>query len=271
MKDVRDRVAVVTGAASGIGRALAERFCAAGMKVVLSDVEVDALQQATAALREQGASVHAAPADVASAEQVRALAQETLRVFGAVHVVCNNAGVFEPGTVPSWRTSADDWSWILGVNLMGVVHGVQAFMPILQEQAVEAHIVNTASIGGWLAGNPLYSVTKFGVVALTEALYVELRRAESKVGVSLLCPGYVKTALADSERNRPAQLPERSPSTRGREMVMRALPSIDRCRYRAGGGRRAHARGDVGGSLLRVHTRRFAHGDRAAVRDAACG
>jgi NAD(P)-dependent dehydrogenase (short-subunit alcohol dehydrogenase family) len=220
MKDVRDRVGVITGAGSGIGLALAERFVAAGMKVVLSDVEPGPLEQVTATLRERGAAVHAVPADVSSPEQVRALAQETLRAFGAVHVVCNNAGIFEPGAVPSWDTSADDWAWILGVNLMGVVHGIQAFMPILQEQGEEAHIVNTASIGGWISGNPLYSVSKFGVVALSEALYAELRRSESKVGVSLLCPGYVKTRLAASERNRPLQLSHASPHSRAREALM---------------------------------------------------
>ena len=206
MQDVRDKVAVVTGAASGIGKALAERFVRAGMKVVLSDVEEAALETTTAGLRERGARVHAVVADVASAEQVRALATQTLRSFGAVHVLCNNAGIFEAGGSPSWTTSADDWNWILGVNLMGVVHGLQTFMPIMVEQASEGHVVNTASIGGWISGNPLYSVTKFGVVALTEALYAELRRSGSKLGVSLLCPGYVKTRLADSERNRPEHL-----------------------------------------------------------------
>lgn len=218
MKDVRDQVAVVTGAASGIGRALAERFSAAGMKVVLSDIEPEALAVAERSLRERGARVHAVRTDVANAAQVHELASETLRHFGAVHVLCNNAGIFEGGGSPSWTTSLDEWNWTLSVNLMGVVHGIQAFMPALLEHGGEGHVVNTASIGGWIAGNALYSVSKFGVVALSEALYVELRRSGAKVGVSLLCPGYVKTRLADSERNRPADCEPSAPSA-GRDAL----------------------------------------------------
>jgi len=219
MKDVRNRVAVITGAASGIGLAMAQRFVRAGMRVVLSDIEAEALAAAVAALRGAGGDVHQVIADVAKPEQVQALARESLSKYGAVHVLCNNAGVFEGGGIPSWQTSLDDWNWILGVNLMGVIHGLRTFLPIMHEQAGDAHIVNTASIGGFISGNALYSVTKFGVVALTEALHAELRRAESKMHVSLLCPGYVKTRLADSSRNRPAELSQPSPQNPATEQL----------------------------------------------------
>jgi NAD(P)-dependent dehydrogenase (short-subunit alcohol dehydrogenase family) len=217
MKDVRNKVAVITGAASGIGLAMAQRFVRAGMKVVLSDVEVEPLAAAMAQLRAAGGDVHQVITDVAKPEQVQALARESLSKYGAVHVLCNNAGIFEGGGIPSWQTSLDDWNWILGVNLMGVIHGLRTFLPIMHEQGSDAHIVNTASIGGFIAGNPLYSVTKFGVVALSEALYAELQRAGSKTQVSLLCPGYVKTRLADSLRNRPADLPQASPQNAATE------------------------------------------------------
>jgi NAD(P)-dependent dehydrogenase (short-subunit alcohol dehydrogenase family) len=217
MKDVRNKVAVITGAASGIGLAMAQRFVRAGMKVVLSDVEAGPLAAAVAALRAGGGDVHQVITDVAKPEQVHALARESLSKYGAVHVLCNNAGIFESGSIPSWQTSLDDWNWILGVNLMGVIHGLRTFLPIMHEQGGDAHIVNTASIGGFIAGNPLYSVTKFGVVALSESLYAELQRAGSKTHVSLLCPGYVTTRLADSVRNRPAELSHASPQNAATE------------------------------------------------------
>jgi NAD(P)-dependent dehydrogenase (short-subunit alcohol dehydrogenase family) len=212
MRELSDRVAVVTGAASGIGKAMAVRFAAARMRVVLSDIENDALQETTAALKQAGADVLAVQADVSKLAEVQRLAALTLSQYGAVHVLCNNAGIFEGGGSPSWTTSADDWNWILGVNLMGVIHGQQTFLPIMIEQGSEAHIVNTASIGGFIAGNALYSVTKFGVVALSECLYAELKRAGSKTSVSVLCPGYVRTRLADSARNRPTDLSNASPA-----------------------------------------------------------
>jgi NAD(P)-dependent dehydrogenase (short-subunit alcohol dehydrogenase family) len=192
---------------------MAERFLGAGMKVVCSDIEAGALHATVSELRARGGAVHAVRTDVSKPEEVGLLAQETLRTYGAVHVLCNNAGIFEAGGMPSWTTTLDDWNWILGVNLMGVIHGQQTFLPIMIEQGTEAHIVNTASIGGWIAGNALYSVTKFGVVALSEALYLELKRGGFKTSVSLLCPGYVQTRLADSERNRPASLAHCSPAS----------------------------------------------------------
>ncbi len=209
MKECTGRVAVVTGAASGIGRGMAEAFVAAGMKVVLSDIEAPALEETRKALAAAGGDVHAVRTDVSHQEQVDALAQETLRRYGAVHVLCNNAGI---GAMPgdaiggsSWGSSLDDWRWIIGVNLMGVVHGVRAFVPIMIAQDSEAHIVNTASVAGLIPGGTLYGTTKFAVVGLSENLSLELQRAGLKPRVSVLCPGLVATRIMSSQRNRPAE------------------------------------------------------------------
>ncbi|MFN8543909.1 MAG: SDR family NAD(P)-dependent oxidoreductase [Candidatus Binatia bacterium] len=204
MKDLRDRIAVVTGAASGIGRAMAERFAAAGMKVVLADIQRDALHDTEAAIRATGAQVTAVLADVARAADVEALARKTLDAFGAVHVVCNNAGVSVGGHL--WERSVADWEWILGVNLWGVIHGVRVFVPIMLEQSDEGHIVNTASMAGLTSTPGLgpYNVTKHGVVTLSEVLFHELAAASAgRIKVSVLCPGWVNTRILESERNRP--------------------------------------------------------------------
>ena len=177
MKELRGKVAVVTGAASGIGRALAGRFAAEGMKVVLADVEGPALAKAESELRAGGATVLAVAADVARAEAVDALAARTLEAFGGVHVLCNNAGVYASGL--SWERPLADWEWVLGVNLWGVIHGVRAFVPIMLRQGSEAHIVNTASVAGLISGpfSAPYNVSKYGVVALSESLHYELALA----------------------------------------------------------------------------------------------
>ena len=179
MKDVKGKVAVVTGAASGIGRGMAESFAAAGMKLVLADVDADRLAQVARELEKTGAEVLPVKTDVSRQVEVDELARRALDAFGAVHVVCNNAGVAHGG-VPTWESTLHDWEWIVGVNLMGVVHGVRAFTPLLLEQG-EGHIVNTASMAGLISGggNALYGVTKHAVVALSEALFNELARAES--------------------------------------------------------------------------------------------
>src|ERR1700759_808762 len=148
MKDVHGKVAVITGAASGIGRGIAEAFSAAGMKVVLCDVEATALEATASELRAPGNEVHAVRADVSKLRQVEHLARETVRKYGAVHVLCNNAGVALRGGAASWEATIDDWTWILNVNLMGVMYGQRAFLPIMIEQDCEAHIVNTASLAG---------------------------------------------------------------------------------------------------------------------------
>ncbi|MFD6255984.1 SDR family NAD(P)-dependent oxidoreductase [Nocardia sp. NPDC060256] len=210
MDDLVGKVAVVTGAASGIGRGMAEAFLNAGMRVVLSDVEVAALHSTTAELRTAGADVHAVVADVSAPDDVTTLAEATLEKYGAVHVLCNNAGVYS-GSRPSWDSTLDDWEWILGVNLMGVVHGHSIFLPIMIEQGADAHIVNTASLAAVVGGSSLYGATKSAVLALSETVYLELVDDGFKPRVSVLIPGVVDTNIFDSERNRPKRFAEVGP------------------------------------------------------------
>ncbi|MBO0714007.1 MAG: SDR family NAD(P)-dependent oxidoreductase [Acidimicrobiales bacterium] len=212
----RDRVAVVTGAASGIGLGLTERFVAEGMRVVMADVEAPALEEAAKRLSAQGAEVEPVVVDVSKAEEVERLRDRAVDAFGAVHLLCNNAGV-GGATGPLWLISPREWEWVLGVNLGGVINGVRSFMPLLLEQDA-AHVVNTASIFGVFAGalGP-YSVSKHAIVAYTESLYFQLRDAGARVGVSVLCPGAVQTRFGDSARNRPPDVgppPEPGPNDR---------------------------------------------------------
>ncbi len=206
MKDFKDKVAVVTGAASGIGRAIAERCVQEGMKAVLADIEEPALAQTEQELTATGATVLAVRTDVSKAAEVEALAQRTLKVFGQVHLLFNNAGVGAGTTV--WESSLADWQWVLGVNLWGVIHGLRVFVPIMLAQDTECHIVNTASVAGLLNYHPTapYQVTKHAVVALSENLYHSLAQRKSKVKASVLCPGWVKTRIGESGRNRPSEL-----------------------------------------------------------------
>jgi NAD(P)-dependent dehydrogenase (short-subunit alcohol dehydrogenase family) len=203
------QVAVVTGAASGIGLALAHRFASAGLHVVLADVEADALARAThevqaAATGAGSAETLAVRTDVSKEAEVQALAQATLDRFGAVHVVCNNAGV--GGTTDPWSGPLAAWEWVFGVNLWGVVHGVRAFLPHLVVGG-EGHVVNTASIAGLMPGfGAIYDATKHAVVALTEQLFHTLQAGGLPVGVSVLCPGWVRTGIMDSTRNWPTEL-----------------------------------------------------------------
>jgi NAD(P)-dependent dehydrogenase (short-subunit alcohol dehydrogenase family) len=207
MQTLRDRVAVVTGAASGIGLAMAMRFARDGMKLVLADVEATALQRALAKLQAAGAKAIAAPVDVSDAAQVEALAETTYAEFGAVHLLCNNAGVTSPTLrLPAWEASADDWQWIMGVNLMGVVHGVRAFVPRMLAGGEDGHIVNTASVAGLLTGSGPYFASKHAVACLSEGLYKDLRAAGARLSASVLCPGIIRTAILDAERNRPRSL-----------------------------------------------------------------
>ena len=203
MKDLKGKVAVVTGGASGIGRAMAERFAAEGMKVVLADIEEGALARAESEMRAAGGTVASKRTDVSQGEDVEALARFAVDTFGAVHVLCNNAGVGVGGN--SWQQTEADWEWVLGVNLWGVIHGIRAFVPIMLEQGDECHVVNTASGAGlltrpWLA---MYCASKHAVVALSECLHHELSLTGSKVKVSVLCPAVVNTRIGESERNRP--------------------------------------------------------------------
>jgi NAD(P)-dependent dehydrogenase (short-subunit alcohol dehydrogenase family) len=209
MESLQDKVAVVTGAASGIGRAVAEKAAAEGMKVVLADVEEVALKEATDQLTENGADAIAVVTDVADAGSVTDLRDRALKRYGTVHLIHNNAGVGGGG--PIWEVPEQDWRWIVGVNLWGVVHGVAAFVPLLIEQG-EGHVVNTASIAGLTTAPFLgpYNATKHAVVAISETLYKDFQATGvSGVGVSVLCPGFVQTRIADSARNRPEWAPER--------------------------------------------------------------
>jgi NAD(P)-dependent dehydrogenase (short-subunit alcohol dehydrogenase family) len=205
MERFEGRIAVVTGGASGIGRAMAGRFAGAGMKVVIGDVEVPALTAAVDELRAAGAEVEGVVTDVGDAAQVQALADAAVARFGAVHVLCNNAGVGGGGL--SWEMPLSTWEWVIGVNLWGVVHGIRSFVPILMAQD-EAHIVNTASIAGLVAAPFMgpYNASKHAVVAMSETLHHELAMNAPHVKVSVLCPGWVNTKIADSERNRPSHL-----------------------------------------------------------------
>ncbi|MET1040359.1 MAG: SDR family NAD(P)-dependent oxidoreductase [Acidimicrobiales bacterium] len=202
MDDLEGKVAVVTGAASGIGRALADRWVTEGMKVVLADVEEGPLDAARDELDASGADVLAVGTDVSDAAQVEALAAATLDHFGAVHLVCNNAGVGGGGLI--WEAELEEWDWVLGVNLLGVVHGIKAFVPHLVAQD-EGHVVNTASIAGFAYGPMMgpYNASKAAVVALSETLKFELDAEGSHVGVSVLCPAWVRTNISTSDRNRP--------------------------------------------------------------------
>lgn len=193
------KVAVVTGAASGIGLALAHRFAAAGMSIVLADIEAAALDVAAEAIAERGVPTLAVVTDVSSASSVEALAAATVERFGGVHLVCNNAGV--SGLGDPWLGPLASWEWVLGVNMWGVIHGVRAFLPQLIA-AGGGHIVNTASVAGLLPiGAAPYDASKHAVVALTEDLYHFVNSAMLPVGVSCLCPGWVRTRIMDSDRN----------------------------------------------------------------------
>jgi NAD(P)-dependent dehydrogenase (short-subunit alcohol dehydrogenase family) len=198
------KVAVVTGAASGIGFALADRFASSGMDVVLADVDENGLTSACERIRARGVDAAAVLTDVSDEISVGELADMAYDRFGAVHVLCNNAGVVT--LADPWFGPISAWHWVLGVNLWGVVHGVRAFLPRMLAQA-EGHIVNTASMAGLRPGaEPIYDASKHAVVAASEDLYRMLRLIQAPIGVSVLCPGWVRTNIADAERNWPASL-----------------------------------------------------------------
>lgn len=223
MEELSGRCAVVTGAASGIGRALAGRFAAEGMKVVLADVEKGPLEEAAAALSAQTEAL-AVPTDVSDGTQVDALAGAAEDAFGPVHVLCNNAGVATGGLIHDLTT--EDWEWVLGVNLWGVIHGLRAFLPGMLTHGEPGHVVNTASMAGLVTGPMMapYGASKFAVVAISEALYHEQRMTGSRIGVSVLCPGWVRTRIDESARNRPGSLAEsRPPADDARAELMRQL------------------------------------------------
>lgn len=205
METLTGRTAVITGAASGIGLAMAHRFAAEGMRLVLSDIEGDTLAAVAAELPDD-TEVVTTVCDVSDAAQIEALRATALDAFGAVHLVCNNAGVGGGG--PMAEIDLDTWRWVIDVDLWSVIHGVRTFLPLLVEQG-EGHIVNTASVAGLFSAPFMgpYNVAKYGVVALSETLSVELQMSQSPVGVSVLCPSWVRTNIATSARNKPGADP----------------------------------------------------------------
>ncbi len=211
MKTFADKVAVITGGASGLGREFASKAASLGMKLVLADVQQDALDKARAELEAQGVAVLAMLCDVRKGEQVQALADATMARFGAVHLVFNNAGVGSGGLI--WENTEADWEWVIGVNVWGVIHGVRIFTKLMLDCAArdpqfEGHIVNTASMAGLLNAPTMgvYNVSKHAVVSLSETLYHDLQLVEAPISASVLCPYFVPTGISQSHRNRPADV-----------------------------------------------------------------
>ncbi|MGB7478806.1 MAG: SDR family oxidoreductase [Burkholderiaceae bacterium] len=211
MQQFQDKVAVITGGASGFGHEFARIGARLGMKLVLADVQQDALDRVKAELEGQGAQVLAQRCDVRHAAEVQALADATMARFGAVHLVFNNAGVGSGGLI--WENTQADWEWVLGVNLWGVIHGVRIFTPLMLEcarkdPAYQGHIVNTASMAGMLNAPTMgvYNVSKHAVVSLSETLYQDLELVEAPIGASVLCPYFVPTGISQSHRNRPSDV-----------------------------------------------------------------
>ncbi|WP_337188568.1 SDR family NAD(P)-dependent oxidoreductase [Phenylobacterium sp.] len=209
MKDLAGKTAFVTGGASGIGLGIGTALAQAGVKVMLCDIEQAALDAALAGLRATNADVAGVVADVSLKDQLREAAQATLDAYGEVHILVNNAGVGGGGSYDAWTDAS--WDWTIGVNLMGVVWGAEIFGPLIERHGQGGHIVNTASIAGLVSGSGnAYNVTKYGVVALSEGLRVEL--APRGVGVSVLCPGFIRTRIVDSGRNRPDRFADDQPA-----------------------------------------------------------
>jgi NAD(P)-dependent dehydrogenase (short-subunit alcohol dehydrogenase family) len=221
------QIAVVTGAGSGIGRALAVRFGQAGLQVVLADVDEAGMAETAELVEVHGVQTAIVPTDVSKEAEVTALAAATLERFGDVHVVCNNAGVASLGD--AWFGPFSTWEWVMGVNLYGVVHGIRAFLPFFAMGGGERHFVNTASIAGLMPGfSPAYDASKHAVVAISEDLFVTMRSAGLPIGVSVLCPGWVRTKILDSERNWPDELGELpAPTPTGAVMTGHVSRAID--------------------------------------------
>lgn len=202
MQDLKAKVAVITGAAEGIGKAIAVAAAAEGMRLVLADIHQELLDKTVSELRQTGAEVIGVVTDVSKEAEIQALADQAYAQFGHVHILVNNAGVAFAKS--AWETTAKDWEWIMGINLYGITHAIRIFVPRMLASNEVAHIVNTASVAGLIAEPALaaYNVSKFGVVALSESLQHDLNLRQAKIGVSVLCPSWVKTRITDAERNR---------------------------------------------------------------------
>jgi len=230
MQELSGKTAVITGAASGMGRAFANRFAQAGMNIVMSDIEEPKLDEAIAEVAGHGTRVIGHVTDVGDGASVDELGARTLDEFGAVHVVCNNAGV--AGNAQSGPINVAEWKWVLDVNLWGVIHGHRVFLPHLIEQG-EGHIINTSSMAGHLPGHGAYSASKWAVVGITEGLFHQMEMENTGVGVSCLCPGFVATEILDSTRNRPEaaapdSLGEPTPEDEMRVAMMNEMVSSGR-------------------------------------------
>jgi len=228
MKELRDRVAVVTGAGSGIGRALAARFAAEGMHVVLADVDEAHARETEALLAARGGRTLVVQTDVQRAAAVEALAARTLAAFGAVHVLCNNAGIAGVGR-PVWEQPLESWEQVLGINLWGVIHGIRTFVPIMLKQGTEGHIVNTASMAGLLSLPLLspYHATKHAVVTISESLHMELAMTGAPVRASVLCPGFVRTNIGAASLRDPRSEAEAAMQEAFRRLIAEGLdPAI---------------------------------------------
>ena len=224
MKDLQGKVAVITGAGSGIGRALALACAKEGMSVALADIDEPGMAETVRLLEPTQAAVLTQRCDVSDSAEVERLADAAWKRFGATHLVFNNAGVGVAG--PMWTTTLDDWKWTLGINLMGVVHGIRSFVPRMLEAKLEGRIVNTASAAGLTSvpGSSVYCATKHAVVTMSECLAHELDLVQASIGVSVLCPAFVPTGIAESQRNRPAALGDRNPlAARYEEFTRKAV------------------------------------------------
>ena len=207
MKEFKDKTVVITGAASGIGYGLAERFAQEKMNVVLADIEQDALDAAVAKISDLGVEAVGIAVDVMDKNSVQSLAKQSIEAFGNIHILCNNAGVAPPAVDEAiWDHDQNGWDWVMGVNFYGILYGIQSFVPHMVEHKEEGHVLNTVSMAGILGLEGSYGVSKFAALALSEGLWQSLKKINSKIGASALCPGFVATNLIDSQRNRPEHL-----------------------------------------------------------------
>jgi len=207
MKEFKGKTAVVTGAASGIGYALAKSFAQEKMNVVLADIEQDALDAAVTKISNLDVEAVGIAVDVMDKNSVQSLTKQSIDAFGNIHILCNNAGVAPPAIDEAiWDHDMSDWDWVMGVNFYGVLYGIQSFLPHMIEHQEEGHVLNTVSMAGILGLEGSYGVSKFAALSLSEGLFQSLKKINSKIGTSVLCPGFVATNIIDSQRNRPEHL-----------------------------------------------------------------